>query len=145
MKLGKEKWKYGGPSAQTSDDDPPWMYHQPAPDPWEQTLNKWEQKKMAYEHNPGKGTMFYNDNSESNSKAPRWSGSVKVPEGWGGKTMDIAAWHNEGTEDRKERWSISLSEPWVPKSETSTSSSDGSKWMKPAPETKTEDKDDIPW
>ncbi len=48
MSHGREKWKSGGRSAQTSEDsDPDWMYHQPAPDPWEQTLNKWEKKSKT--------------------------------------------------------------------------------------------------
>ena len=125
--------------------DPEWMYHQPAPDRWEQTLNKWEKKKMPYEQEPGSGSMWYNDRADSNPKAPKWSGKVMIPEGYGGKTMDIAAWHNEGTENKKERWSIKLSEPWQPQSGGSTYSSNDSKWMKPAPETKTEDGEEFPF
>ena len=39
--------------------DPDWMYHQPAPDPWEQTLNKWENRKVeAYEQKDNDGAVF---------------------------------------------------------------------------------------
>ena len=48
---------------------------------------------MAYEHQPGKGTMFRNDST--NPKAPLWSGQIKIPEDAAGKTMQIAAWYNE--------------------------------------------------
>ena len=72
---------------------------------------------MAYEHQPGRGNMFRNERAESNPKAPLWSGSIKIPEEAAGKTMDIAAWYNDAYTDkegrsRKEKWSLSLSEPW---------------------------------
>ena len=47
MSHGREKWKSGGRSAQISEDsDPDWMYHKPAPDKWEQFLDKVEKKSM---------------------------------------------------------------------------------------------------
>jgi len=48
--------------------DPDWMYHQPAPDPWEQTLNKWENRKVeAYEQKDNDGVAFTN-----NKKTEEW-------------------------------------------------------------------------
>ena len=72
---------------------------------------------MAYEHQPGKGTMFRNDRAETNPKAPLWSGQVNIPEDAGGKTMQIAAWYNESYTDntgatKKEKWSLSITPPW---------------------------------
>ena len=100
---------------------------------------------MPYEQEPGSGSMWYNDRADSNPKAPKWSGKVVIPEGYGGKTMDIAAWHNAGTDNKMERWSIKLSDPWQPQSGGSTYNSNDSKWMKPAPVTKTEDGEEFPF
>ena len=48
--------------------DPEWMYHQPAPDRWEQTLNKWENRKVeAYEQRDNDGVAFTN-----NKKQEEW-------------------------------------------------------------------------
>ena len=40
------------------DSDPDWMYHKPAPDKWEQTLNKWESKRMADKYVVGTKQVF---------------------------------------------------------------------------------------
>ena len=76
MSHGREKWKSGERSAQTKDDDPDWMYHKPAPDKWEQTLNKWE-KKMEYEQQDNDGVAFENQNRTEEWHA-HWSGKAMV-------------------------------------------------------------------
>jgi len=46
--------------------DPDWMYHKP--DPWVQTLNKWESRKVeAYEQKDNDGVAFTN-----NKKVEEW-------------------------------------------------------------------------
>tara|TARA_R110002020_G_scaffold174059_8_gene365097 strand:+ start:186 stop:569 length:384 start_codon:yes stop_codon:yes gene_type:complete len=121
-------------------DAPEWFYHTTTytVDDWTQTLINME-KKMAYKHQPGRGSLFRNEST--NPKAPLWSGSIEIPEGAGGQTMDIAAWYNEAYTDkdgvsRKEKFSLGLSEPWNKESQPST--------YQPAV-TSTADKDDIPF
>ena len=81
MSHGREKWKFGGRSAPIKDDDPSWMYHQPAPDPWEQTLNKWEKRmsfdKPKYEQQDNDGVVFVNDKKTEDWHSD-WSGKAMV-------------------------------------------------------------------
>ena len=97
---------------------------------------------MAFEHQPGKGTMFRNDST--NPKAPLWSGTVHIPEDAAGKTMQIAAWYNESYTDntgatKKEKWSLSITPPW------DGGQSNGSRPTYHTAEPKAHTKDDIPF
>jgi len=119
--------------------------HQPTwtPDEWTKTLID-KEKTMAYEHQSGKGSMFRNDRADTNPKAPLWSGQIKIPDDAAGKTMSIAAWYNESYTDntgatKKERWSLSLSEPW------DGGESNGSRPKYHQAEPKVHTKDDIPF
>ncbi len=124
---------------------PDWCVHQPTwtPDKWTKTLID-KEKTMAYEHQSGKGSMFRNDRADTNPKAPLWSGQIKIPDDAAGKTMSIAAWYNESYTDntgatKKERWSLSLSEPW------DGGESNGSRPKYHQAEPKIHTKDDIPF
>ena len=97
---------------------------------------------MAFEHQPGKGTMFRNDSTTPT--APLWSGTVHIPEDAAGKTMQIAAWYNESYTDntgatKKEKWSLSITPPW------DGGQSNGSRPPYHTAEPKVHTKDDIPF
>ena len=159
MSHGREKWKSGGRSAQTSEDsDPDWMYHQPAPDPWEQTLNKWEKKGMADKYVVENKAGLWASDRKTADWMDDWSGKMYVAKaGWhwvGGKhntrdngpAVDIevrpmdsdqmnkyASDYDILTKDQaKERWT----------QHSNGSGSNDSKWMKPAP---VKEGNDIPW
>jgi len=157
---GREKWKSGGRSAQTSEDsDPDWMYHQPAPDPWEQTLNKWEKKSMADKYVVENKAGLWASDRKTADWMDDWSGKMYVAKpGWhwvGGKhntrengpAVDIEVRPMDRDqiskysadidiltkEEAKQRWQGGGS---------NGSSQDNSKWMKPAPP---KSDNDIPW
>jgi hypothetical protein len=157
---GREKWKSGGQSAQTSEDsDPDWMYHQPAPDPWEQTLNKWEKKSMADKYVVENKAGLWASDRKTADWMDDWSGKIYIAkEGWhwmGGKqntrengpAVDIEVRPMDRDqiskysadidiltkEEAKQRWQGGGS---------NGSSQDNSKWMKPAPP---KNDNDIPW
>ena len=160
MSHGREKWKSGGRSAQTSEDsDPDWMYHQPAPDPWEQTLNKWEKKSMADKYVVENKAGLWASDRKTADWMDDWSGKIYIAkEGWhwmGGKhntrdngpAVDIEVRPMDRDqiskysadidiltkEEAKQRWQGGGS---------NGSSQDNSKWMKPAPP---KNDNDIPW
>jgi len=122
---------------------PDWCVHTSTwvPDEWTKTLID-KETTMAFEHQPGKGTMFRNDST--NPKAPLWSGTVHIPEDAAGKTMQIAAWYNESYTDntgatKKEKWSLSITPPW------DGGQSNGSRPTYHTAEPKVHTKDDIPF
>jgi hypothetical protein len=149
---------------QIKDDDPDWMYHQPAPDAWEQTLNKWEKKSMADKYVVENKAGLWTSERKTADWMDDWSGKVYISKsGWhwmGGKNntreagpaVDIevrpmdadqiskytADYDILTKEEAKERWSKD--------SNSSSSSSDKSKWMQPAPSGSVVDnKEDVPW
>ena len=69
--------------------DPDWMYHQPAPDPWEQTLNKWEKKSMADKYVVENKAGLWKSDRKTADWMDDWSGKVYISKaGWhwmGGK------------------------------------------------------------
>lgn len=126
MKYG-ERYRQTEEEKQKSCDLPDWCYHESTyvPDRWTQILINME-NIMAYEMQPGKGTMWRNQSD--NPKAPLWSGKIKIPEDAAGSTMQIAAWfndeftNNEG-QTKKENFSLQLSPPWNPDGQTSGNNS----------------------
>ena len=159
MSHGREKWKSGGRSAQTSEDsDPDWMYHKPAPDRWEQFLDKVEKKSMADKYVVENKAGLWASDRKTADWMDDWSGKMYVAKaGWhwvGGKhntrdngpAVDIevrpmdsdqmnkyAADYDILTKDQaKERWT----------QHSNGSGSNDSKWMKPAP---AKEGNDIPW
>ena len=162
MSHGREKWKSGGPSAQTSDDDPPWMYHQPAPDPWEQTLNKWEKKSMEGKYTVEDRAGLFPNDRKSADWMDDWNGKVYITKpGWfwiGGKhntkenpvAIDVelrpmnSEEENKYTKDieiySKEEFKAKMAEKY--NGGGGGDSGYGSKWMKPAPP---KDEDSIPF
>jgi hypothetical protein len=135
---------------QTKDDDPDWMWHQPAPDPWEQTLNKWEKIAMSQYDEPGKGAMWRNESTNSN--APTWKGHIIIPENRGGQKMDIAVWYNnaytnKNGEEKKERWNVSIQDPWDggDGTDSSVSTSTSGTYEETPPPRRAAEGDDIPF
>ena len=146
MKHGKEKWTSGEQSVPTKDDS--WIYHQPAPDPWEQTLNKWEKKAMSQYDEAGKGAMWRNETE--NPKAPTWKGHIIIPEDRSGKKMEISAWYNKAYtnqqgEEKKERWNIVVQDPWDGGEASSSVSSGLSETYDSPPPRRAVEGDDIPF
>ena len=167
MSHGREKWTSGERSAQTSEDnDPDWMYHQPAPDPWEQTLNKWESRRMADKYVVENKAGLWTSDRKTADWMDDWSGKVYIAKsGWhwvGGKNntrengpaVDIEVRPMDADqvtkytadfdiltkEEAKQRWSQGSN------GSTSSTASGGSKWMQPeAPKAPAGNKDDIPW
>ena len=159
MSHGREKWKSGGRSAQTSEDsDPDWMYHKPAPDRWEQFLDKVEKKSMADKYVVENKAGLWASDRKTADWMDDWSGKMYVAKaGWhwvGGKhntrdngpAVDIevrpmdsdqmnkyASDYDILTKDQaKERWT----------QHSNGSGSNDSKWRKPAP---VKEGNDIPW
>ncbi len=63
---------------------------------------------MAFELNPGQGSLFKNDRKEQPNQ-PDYKGKLKDPSG---KLWDIAGWRKEGKNGKPAWMSLSLSEPW---------------------------------
>ena len=143
--------------------DPDWMYHQPAPDAWEQTLNKWESKRMADKYVVENKAGLWKSDRKTAEWMDDWNGKVYIAKaGWhwmGGKentrengpAVDIEVRPMDADqvtkytadfdiltkEEAKQRWA---------QSSNGSSSSGGSKWMQPeAPRAPAGNKDDIPW
>ena len=160
MSHGREKWKSGERSAQTSEDnDPDWMYHKPAPDKWEQFLDKVEKKSMADKYVVENKAGLWASDRKTADWMDDWNGKMYVAKaGWhwvGGKhntrdngpAVDIevrpmdsdqmnkytADYDILTKEQAKERWS---------QNSNGGGGYDNSKWMKPAP---AKEGNDIPW
>ena len=161
MSHGKEKWKSGERSAQTSEDsDPDWMYHQPAPDPWEQTLNKWEKKGMADKYVVENKAGLWLSDRKTADWMDDWNGKIYISkEGWywmGGKqntrengpAVDIEIRPMDSDQVSKYTADIDIltkeeaKQRWSQTSGGNGSSHNDSKWMKPAP---AKDENEVPW
>ena len=61
---------------------------------------------MAFKHEKNEGSFFIND-YKTEKKHPTYRGECNME----GKTMDIAVWHNEAKDGKKENWFFRITEP----------------------------------
>lgn len=66
------------------------------------------EEAMAYEHKPGKGSVFNNQYKESD-RQPDMKGSMKTPDG---KDWEVSGWWNEGRNG--DYLALSIQEPYDP-------------------------------